>query len=211
MNQIDENASYALAALEERQRRLKLLEQSHIKPLMEYLQAIQVEMGPAYSMPYFDPIDAGVAARVLFLLEAPGPKAVGSGFISRNNPDQTAKNMNELLQAAKIPRNSTLLWNIVPWYVGTQGRIRPVNKQDISQALPFLQRLFQLLPHLEAVVLVGRKSQNALIEIQKLASGISIYQCYHPSPRVFNVWPEKRSAVLHIFEQVASKLQENKR
>jgi uracil-DNA glycosylase len=211
MHPIDESSSYALAKVEERQRRLKLLEQPHIKPLIEYLQIIQIEMGAEYAMPYFDPCDGGIEANVLFLLEAPGPKAVGSGFISRNNPDQTAKNMNELLQEAQIPRRNTLLWNIVPWYVGDQGRIRPVNKQDIRQALPFLQRLLQLLPHLEAVVLVGRKAQNALVEIQKLAPDISIYQCYHPSPRVFNVWPEKRNAVLHIFEQIASKLQENKR
>lgn len=209
MNPIDENASYALAALEERQRRLKLLEQPHVKPLMEYLQSIQLEMGTEYSMPYFDPSDGGIAAKVLFLLEAPGPRAVGSGFISRNNPDQTAKNINELLQAAKIPRKSTLLWNIVPWYVGDQGRIRPVNKQDIRQALPFLQKLLQLLPYLESVVLVGRKAQDALFEIQKLAPNVSIYQCYHPSPRVFNVWPEKRNAVLSIFEKIARKLQEN--
>lgn len=210
MSLTDENASYALASLEERQRRLKLLEQPHIKPLMEYLQAIQAEMGPDYAMPYFDPCDGGVEAKVLFLLEAPGPKAVGSSFISRNNPDQTAKNMNELLQEAKIPRKSTLLWNIVPWYVGEQGRIRPVNKQDMRQALPFLQKLLQLLPHIEAVVLVGRKAQDGLLNVQKLAPSVSLYQCYHPSPRVFNVWPEKRTMVLHVFEQVASKLQENK-
>jgi hypothetical protein len=28
----------------------------------------------------------------LFVLEAPGPQAVRSGFMSRNNPDETAKN-----------------------------------------------------------------------------------------------------------------------
>lgn len=210
MNPTDENASYALADLAERQRRAKLLEQPHIKPLMEYLQAIQTQMGADYAMPYFDPCDGGIAARVLFLLEAPGPKAVGSNFISRNNPDQTAKNMNELLREAKIQRESTLLWNVVPWYVGEQGRIRPVNKQDLQQALPFLQQLLQLLPNLAVIVLVGRKAQTAYSKIQKLVPAIALYQCYHPSPRVFNVWPEKRRSVLHVFEEVASKLQEHK-
>ena len=44
--------------------------------------------------PAFDPTDAGTDARVLFVLEAPGPKAAtgkGSGFISADNNDQTGE------------------------------------------------------------------------------------------------------------------------
>lgn len=42
--------------------------------------------------PAFDPTDAGLDARVMFVLEAPGPKAAakGSAFISADNNDQTA-------------------------------------------------------------------------------------------------------------------------
>ena len=40
-------------------------------------------------IPHFDPLDGGSNAQVLFLMEAPGPKASASGFVSRNNPDET--------------------------------------------------------------------------------------------------------------------------
>src|SRR6218665_1553971 len=46
--------------------------------------------------PGFDPTDAGTEARVLFVLEAPGPRATaanGSGLLSADNDDQTAANL----------------------------------------------------------------------------------------------------------------------
>jgi hypothetical protein len=61
-------------------------------------------MGPDHAIPYFDPLDGGVGASVLFLLEAPGPRAVASGFISRDNPDETAKNFHEFNAAAGLAR-----------------------------------------------------------------------------------------------------------
>jgi hypothetical protein len=48
---------------------------------------------PDVSVPHFDPAEAGVAARVLVLLESRGPKAdagAGSGFVSVDNNDATA-------------------------------------------------------------------------------------------------------------------------
>ena len=90
----------------------------------------------------------------------PGPKARGSGFISRNNPDESAKNFFLACQAAGLPREETVVWNIVPWYIGDGEKIRPATREDIQAGLPYLKRLLQLLPRLEAVVLVGGKAQQ---------------------------------------------------
>jgi hypothetical protein len=65
------------------------------------------------------------------LLEAPGGRAVGSGFVSRNNPDETAKNFFLLNQEAGLPRSRTVTWNVVPWYVGSGEKIRAVTDADI--------------------------------------------------------------------------------
>jgi uracil-DNA glycosylase len=179
-----------------------MLELPHIKPLIEFSEAIQGEH-PNKQIPLFDPCDGGVAARALFLLEAPGPKAIGSEFISRNNPDPTAKNMFELLQNAKISRSDTLLWNIVPWYVGDNQKIFPVSKEDINLALPYLKDLLGLLPLLKVIVLVGRRAQSAKQGIQQFTN-CTILEAYHPSARVFNRWPEKRiqtqTTLLQVFE-----------
>ena len=206
-NVIDLNAPYALGDSKERERRKALLIEPHLKPLCEYLEQVQIERGADYAMPHFDPCDGGVHARALFLLEAPGPKAVGSHFISRNNPDPTARNMCELLSEAGILRQDTLLWNIVPWYVGDgMGRIRAVTKADIDEAMPHLEMLLKLLPKLEVIVLVGKKAQSATNEIKKITD-VTLINTNHPSARVFNVWKHKRAESQADFARVAQMLQ----
>ncbi len=109
-----EDAPYLLKDETERKRRAEMLALPHVKPLEDYLAAIKARCGEGREMPHFDPCDGGINARALFLLEAPGPKAVGSTFISRNNPDPTARNLWHLMNDANIPRSDTLLWNVVP-------------------------------------------------------------------------------------------------
>jgi len=53
---------------------------------------------------------------------------MSSGFISRDNPDPSARNFRALLAGAGIPREKTVLWNIVPWYIGSGVKIRPATK-----------------------------------------------------------------------------------
>lgn len=104
----------SLALAHERALRLAAIELEHVAPLSAYVRALRKEMGPEYSIPDFDSMDGGVKADCLFLLEAPGPKAKVSGFVSRDNPDETAKNFYLLNQEAGIDRKRTVVWNIVP-------------------------------------------------------------------------------------------------
>jgi len=62
--------------------RREQLRHAHIAPLAAFVDELRATAGPQASIPDFDPWDGGVYAQVLFLLEAPGSKAVGSGFIS---------------------------------------------------------------------------------------------------------------------------------
>src|SRR5712672_3162541 len=84
--------------------RLARLHDAHIAPLTAFVENLRAELGTAYQIPYFDPWDGGTSARILYLLEAPGSKAVRSGFISRNNPDETAKNFHKLNAEAGVRR-----------------------------------------------------------------------------------------------------------
>jgi uracil-DNA glycosylase len=205
------DAPYALASADEQKRRNTLISEPHMKPLTEYLQQVRTTMGTEYEMPMFDPCDGGINARVLFLLEAPGPKAVDSAFISRNNPDPTAQNMCNFLANANIPRHDTLLWNIVPWYIGDKNtetgrsRIRSANRQDIVTALPYLETLIQLLPHLEIIVLAGGKAQSASKDIAKITSIMQINTC-HASNLALNGKPERRAELATSFARIAQML-----
>jgi hypothetical protein len=103
-----------LASLAARAARKKQLNEPHIAPLTAFVQKLRYGMGAGYEIPYFDPWDGGIAAEVLFLFEAPGPQAKGSGFISRNNPDPSANNFFEFNRQIGICRKRTISWNIVP-------------------------------------------------------------------------------------------------
>lgn|GEM_PF-419239 len=203
------NAVYALRDTQERERRLALLQGSHIAPLTDYVNRLRAELGYSREIPYFDPLDGGVNASLLFLLEAPGPKAVASGFISRENPDPTARNIKQLLLESGIQREETVLWNIVPWYVGDSMSIRPVNQKDINVAVSPLRDLHPLLPNVRVVVLVGRKAQRAQSIIEELFQTPAL-ACPHPSQRLLNIQPEKRDEIRVVFEQALSILRNAK-
>jgi len=188
--------------------RLEEIEQSHIAPLTEFVRRLRVNIGSNASIPFFDPWDGGINAEVLFLLEAPGPKARNSGFVSRNNPDETAKNFFELLIEAGIPRKSSILWNVVPWYIGTGTKIRPANTSDISSGVKSLEELLNLLPRLRGIVLVGRKAQKAEKFVRKIHPSLFIETCPHPSPMFINRKAGNRKVLLDCLCRVKAHLEE---
>ena len=198
------DAPKTLRLEDERRARLGHLESAHMAPLTDLVRSIRAEVGSARGVPFFDPCDGGTGARALFLLEAPGTKATGSGFISRNNPDETAKNSFELHREAGLPRDQVVLWNVVPWYVGTAGKIRAVNDQDLGQAVPHLEALMRLLPALEAVVLVGRKAQKARSGFD--AMPVRLFESLHPSPVPIRTRPGTREKILTVWSEVARAL-----
>lgn len=184
--------------------RLGQINDAHVAPLTRYVERLRATMGSTAPIPYFDPWDGGINAEVLFLLEAPGPKAVKAGFISRNNPDETAKNFFMLNQEAGIARERTVIWNVVPWYIGSGTRIRPANRTDITQGSTPLAELLPMLPALRAVVLVGQKAGTARRVIGDLLPNVRVFDTPHPSPLFVNNKPENRGRLLAALKEVAA-------
>jgi uracil-DNA glycosylase len=197
------DGSYALSSMDERASRQADLHLPHVAPLTAFVEAIRTERGLGSEIPFFDPRDGGTRAHALFLLEAPGPKAVCSGFISRDNPDPSARNFRALLASAAIPRERTVLWNIVPWYIGTGVKIRVAESIDIEAGVAYLSRLVGLLIGLRAVVLVGRKAQRARDAVSHLTPA-RIFKTLHPSNQVVTCWPERRKELERDLRDVAA-------
>jgi uracil-DNA glycosylase len=185
-----------------RKERLAAIREEHVAPLNDFVDKVRSEKGLASEIPYFDPADGGCQARCLFLLEAPGPKAVASGFVSRNNPDETAKNFFLLNREAKLDRRWTVSWNIVPWYIGNNRKIRPASPADIAAGMPYLRVLLSLLPKLRVVVLMGRKAQRARSVVQEMTPSSTILDMLHPSPLVINHDPANRQEMLQTLKAV---------
>lgn len=186
------DAPKTLASEAERTQRATLLTQPHVQPLARLVQKMRDARGEGFAIPDFDPLDGGVGARLLFLLEAPGPKAVQSGFVSRNNPDETARNFFLLNAEAGIDRRLTAIWNAVPWYIGSGTRIRPADRSDVRSADTWLAELLVTLKVLRIVVLVGRKARHAETVVRVSRPDVLIETMPHPSPMYVNRSPGNR-------------------
>lgn len=182
--------------------RLAQIQEPHVKQLTAYVEALRSEVGCPF-IPYFDPWDGGINSECLFLLEAPGRNAVASGFISRNNNDETAKNFFHLNREAGLPRERSILWNIIPWYIGTETKIRPAVKKDIADGVPHLLSLLTLLPKLRAVVLLGHNAEQAEYHFSSMKPEVRIFRSPHPSPLYVNNAPGNRDRILKILIDVA--------
>ena len=172
-----------------------MLEEAHIAPLTEYVR--QLRSHPDVEVPYFDPLDGGVKAKVLFLLEKPGPMTAatypgakgGSGFISRNNNDPTAQHTWNFMNDTGLPRTQTVIWNVIPRWNGTTK----VTTAERREGTARIGELVKLLPNLKVIVLVGNQAKLAKPLLDNL--GYEIMCSYHPASRVRASYPEKWQAI----------------
>lgn len=165
-----------------REVRIGELEEPHNVQLTEFVVKLRDDTRQDKNIPYFDPCDGGENAEILFLLEAPGPKAVYSGFISRNNDDATARNFFEINNAVGISRERTIIWNIVPWYIGDGVKIRHPTVGELEVGFDHLSKLLTILKKIRVVVLVGKNAQNAAVtKLSELNPKLNLLNTDHPS------------------------------
>ena len=182
---------------EEISRKLALLDAPHVAPLTDYVRRLRASRKGDESIPWFDPTDAGVDAPILVLLEAPGRRATakqGSGFISADNDDPTAANAWRLYREAGIDRRTdVVVWNVIPWYIGTDRRIRGWKRIDLDEAGDALRDLLGLLPNIRVVVLQGKAAQAAW---DRIGIDMPVIRAPHPSPQNLNTRPQMREIIL---------------
>jgi uracil-DNA glycosylase len=160
----------------------------NIDPLDVFLTALRSVRPESRDVPGFDPRNGNLNAKFLLVLEAPGPGAVASGFVSIENEDPTAKNLKKLLADSSISPDEIVIWNVVPWYCGNEEKtkIQPPSTQEMEIGIDFLCKLVLLLKNLEAIVLVGGSARKAHIRLSA-KTRVRILSCHHPSQRVINV------------------------
>ena len=181
-----------------------------VRPLLEWsagLVARRQAKEPDVLVPFFDPADAGVEAKLLVLLEAPGPMTnnrgdrPGSGFISVDNNDPTAENLWNLRREFGLD-SDVLLWNIVPWYLGPTS-VHP-NAEQIAQGSLELRRLIALLPELTTVLTCGVPATKGWQRhiAPHADQDLTVIETWHPSPLAMAA-PGKREGLRKAFERAA--------
>ncbi|RKT68959.1 uracil-DNA glycosylase [Saccharothrix variisporea] len=185
-------------------RKKALLTAPHMKPLTEFAQKIAQERKA--EVPLFDPASGGINAKVLLLLESPGPKSVakgGSGFISLDNDDQTAVNGFTAMAEAGLSRQVCLNWNVVPWYLSGHAP----TPADLRAAIPYLVELLRMLKSLKAVVVLGTPAGTGW-NLSGKGYGLKVFNAPHPSPQSINRdratrWPQ----LVEAFRQAAAAIE----
>ncbi|HVG47054.1 MAG TPA: uracil-DNA glycosylase family protein [Rubellimicrobium sp.] len=183
----------ALTSPEEIVRRRALLAHPAHAPLAAYTATLRAAL-PGL-VPDMDPLDGGTAARVLLLLEKPGPGAGRTGFVSRDNASPTSSAIRAFLDQAGLPRSETLLWNSVPAWNGTIKVTGP----EVTSGLAHLATLLPLLPRLDTVILVGARAGRAGAALQ--GTGLRLLRSAHPSPQVRAAFPDRWSAIPRVWAE----------
>ncbi|MCJ2066563.1 uracil-DNA glycosylase [Methylobacterium sp. J-088] len=169
--------------------RRALLAAPHIAPIRALAARISAERGAPVPVP--DPLDGGVGARMLLLLETPGPAVLRTGFVTRDSANGTAANLFRFLAEAGLSRADTLIWNAVPWLIHAEGALnRAPRRAEVVAAAPYLAPLLDLLPHLAVAVLAGRYAGDAAPAITALRPRLPIIRIPHPSPTYVCTAPE---------------------
>ncbi|MCF6292223.1 MAG: uracil-DNA glycosylase [Robiginitomaculum sp.] len=187
--------------------KINMLHKPHIVSLTRFVDELKKELGSEVGMPYFDPLDGGINAKLLWVLETPGPKAVGTNFISRDNPDPTARNTLKILADAGIKREDTVLWNVVPWNLSSEEKNQNPKITEIRRGIPYLLRLIQLLSNLKAVILCGNPAKRAAQNI-RMSTSLRVFETYHPAGQSYNQ-PKCKDHIHTTIANVATFLSES--
>lgn len=176
-----------------RRDRIAALAGDHVLPLVRLREELTVKFG---AMPHVDPFDGGIRARLLVLLETPGPSDVpiNQRFVSIDNPTGTAANLRAAIASSGLDRRDMIVWNAVPWIRGRRGAI-PAD--EVRAGLRVLELLLAHLPELEVAVLAGKVAGAGADTLHR--RGIAVFATPHPSPTLVNTHPSYRADLVGGF------------
>jgi hypothetical protein len=162
-----------------------------VNGLVDELREDQPPAGRGW-VPYVAPVHGGSTARILSILRDPGPKTHetnGSGMLCIENDDASAALQCELFASVGLGARDVTPWNAYPWYRHDQKS--GLSGQQITQGLPALRRLIDLMPDLQVVLLQGGEAQKLWKRFARMeprvAGRYAVVETYHPG----------RSALFH--------------
>jgi uracil-DNA glycosylase len=173
---------------------------------LEALRARIAAASQAY-VPGFDPLDGGAGARLLLLLETPGPRTRPGDLVTRDKPTPTGANLRRFLGEAGIARADMLLWNAVPWVIHAEGaRNRTPRATEIRLGLAFLPPLLEALPRLRVAVLAGRVAGMAEPVLRTARPEVALLRMPHPSPTIVCTSPAVPARIRATLAEAARRL-----
>jgi uracil-DNA glycosylase len=183
--------------------RRSLVGSPHLAPLTNLVSRLRTQ---GLDIPDFDPLDGGCGGTVLFVHESPGRRArrkTGSGYISQNNDDQSAANFYRLRQEAGVDRKNITLWNIVPHFCGNTSNDSKITRADVEAGSRHLLDVISKMPNIIAIVLCGRKAQQAIPWVHDAYPHLQLLFMPHCSPTNLNRRPQDREEIKRVLGTVS--------
>lgn len=153
------------------------------------------------SVPNIDPDDGGAFAKILVLLESPGPRAVNSNFVSCCNDDPSARNMKFVLRRVGLRRKDVIIWNVVPWCVSSVTKNSRVSHQQVRDAARQTQEFLETIKGLRAVIFAGKFAQYASGYVRPR---VPVYKTFHTGAQSYNHQRLRRD--IHTKFRLAAKM-----
>lgn len=160
--------------------------ESHVERINRLVDELREEK--RRGMPYVDARYGGIHSEVLFLFQDPGPgtdaNESGSGFLSSQNDDPSAERFLRCLNRVGLTVERVITWNAYPWMM---KREQGITVKHLEEGVDVLVRLFQHLPRLRVVILMGKKAQNCWQRFDHRRPEITreyhVLESYHTSGR----------------------------
>lgn len=185
----------------------------NVKPLHDLVKHWRKTLDPL-QVPWFDPDDGGVNARVLILMESPAPRTVGpqgSGFCSEDNADRSNRLVAQTRQAAGLSRSDCLKWNIIPWAVlDSAGHPRTPTSTEIDCAATYLTQVLETASEIDIVITLGKAAQSGFMRHTTMTAPCRLYRVLaapHPSQRNGAARREAVRRITNTFTSVAAHLE----
>lgn len=176
---------------------------AHTAPIRALAARIREATGRPVPEP--DPLDGGAEARMLLLLETPGPRLLTAPIVSRDKPGGTGANLRRFLDGAGLARRDTLIWNAVPWIIHAPGALnRAPRAAELRAGLAWLPPLLDAMPGLRVVVLSGRFAGAAEPAIRAARPGLPVLTMPHPSPTYVCTSPAVPARIAATLARAAS-------
>ncbi len=158
--------------------RYELLYLPHIAPLTQWIKNYKAK---GIDMPWIDPADGGVNARILILLQSPARSNLAPRFVSQDNPGPSQQNLNSFLKQAKIKRENIIIWNTIPWLTLYNKNIAPT-KENINKCIAIIKTLIPLLKNISIVILAGAVALQTRKFFVQAYPDVVLLSMPHPSP-----------------------------
>jgi hypothetical protein len=190
--------------------KLARIRELHVAPLNDLADEIADARGlPRSHVPYIDPDSGGIHARVMVMLDNPSTKAqagTGSGLLSLDNNDRTARNLREAYARHGVAASDMVGWNAVPFPVAgiRNGGSTAAERRE---GAPWIREFVRRCPNLKFVLLLGNAAREGGQRANLTTPApIVPWPVPHPSMRGLNSPPDARTRFEAAVIQLAKEL-----